>query len=192
MNKTFIYGRIPSQEECYRIMTQYSMLPNIAEHSYQVMCVTLAIADNLRKGVMVDRDLMIAAALLHDITKARSLKTQERHDLTGGLLLRELGFICIAEIVEQHVVFNNFKEYGALEEREIVFYADKRVMHNRIVTVDERIQDLVNRYGLTEEISDMIIENKCLIHSIECKIAGFMQVDLHEAIAAIESNSISY
>lgn len=65
--------RIPSQEECYTLMAQYLMLPNIIEHSRQVMRVALAITDNLKKDISINRDMVMAAALLHDITKTRSL-----------------------------------------------------------------------------------------------------------------------
>jgi uncharacterized protein len=55
----------------------------------------------------VNRDLVVATALLHDITKTRSLVTKERHDTSGGALVRELGFPRIAEIVEQRVIIQN-------------------------------------------------------------------------------------
>jgi putative nucleotidyltransferase with HDIG domain len=177
--------RIPSEEECYKLMALYSMLPNITKHSIQVMRVCRAIMDNLCNGVAINRDMVIAAALLHDITKTRSLGTRERHDVSGGSLLRELGFVRIAEIVEQHVYLKDMSREGALEEREIVFYADKRVMHDKIVTLDERLQDLVKRYGATEEIRSRIINNKSLVLSVEHKIASFMIMDLHEAVQNI-------
>ena len=112
--------RIPPREECDELMVQHSMRPNIVEHSIQVMHVSLAITDNLKNGVAVNRDLVIAAALLHDITKTRSFKTKERHDVSGGELLREMGFTSIAEIVEQHIFFQNLNPQGRLEERDIL------------------------------------------------------------------------
>ena len=174
--------RIPSRAECDELMVQYFMLPKIAEHSMQVMNVSLAIIDNLKSGVSVNRDLVIAAALLHDITKTRSLATKERHDASGGELLRELGFPRIAGIVEQHVIIQNLNLEGRLEEREIVYYADKRVLHDTIVTIEERVQDLIQRYGTVEEIRNLILQNKSQVLAIERKIADFMAIDLHRAI----------
>ena len=182
-----IRDRIPTREECNELMARYFMRPNIVEHSVQVMRVSMAITDNLKNDVTVNRDMVIAAALLHDITKTRSLKTQERHDASGGELLREIGFTCIAEIVEQHVHFRNLNPQGRLEEREIIYYADKRVMHDKIVTIEARVHDLVQRYGATEEIRNMIRNNKNLVLAIEKKIAGCMKVDLHRAIQEIAS-----
>lgn len=183
---TSIGDRIPSQEECEKLMAHHSMLPNIVEHSIQVMHVSLAITDNLKNGMAVNRNLVIAAALLHDITKTRSLKTNERHDISGGELLREMGFTSVAEIVEQHIVFQNLNPQGRLEEREIVYYADKRVTHDKIVTIDERVHYLIQRYGTTEEIRSRIFQNKNLVLAVESKIAYFMKIAINRAIEEIK------
>ena len=181
-----VRDRIPSREECDELMAKYSMLPNIVAHSQQVMRVSLAITDNLKNGVSINRDLVMAAALLHDITKTRSLKTREPHDQSGGELLRELGFASIGEIVKQHVILLDFNPKGRLEEREIINYADKRVMHDRIVSLTERVQDLIQRYGATEEIKSRIKQNESLVIAIEKKIAGFIVIDLDIAIQRIQ------
>jgi uncharacterized protein len=170
--------RIPSPEECNELMIRYSMRPNIIAHSRQVMRVALAITDNLKEGVTVNRELVRAAALLHDITKSRSLKTKESHDMSGGELLRSLGFPSIAGIVEQHVILYNFDPQGRLMEQEIIYYADKRVMHDRIVSLQERIEDLIARYGTGEEVRKRIMQNGRQALFVEKKIAGLMTIDI--------------
>ncbi|HQP49489.1 MAG TPA: HDIG domain-containing protein [Spirochaetota bacterium] len=180
---------IPDNEECYRLLRRYDMLPNIIAHSEQVARVALAIADDLIDPGSVNRELVRAAAVLHDITKTRSIATKERHDITGAALLRELGFDAIAFIVEQHVYFTNFKPEGSIEEREIVYYADKRVMHDVIVTVDRRVADLVKRYGVTEERRGQIVENQKKIIAIEEKINRHMQHDINEVIGSLDSGA---
>ena len=141
-------------------MAKYCMLPNIVAHSRQVMRVSLVITDNLKNGVSINRNLVMAAALFHDITKARSLETREPYDQSGGELLRELGFERIGEIVKQHVIILDFNPQERLEEREIINCADKRVMHDRIASLAERLEDLIRRYGTTEEIKNLIRQNK--------------------------------
>ena len=180
-----ITDRIPTKAECDKLMARYSMLPHIVAHSLQVMRVSLALTDHLKDGVTINRDIVIAAALLHDITKTRSLETKERHDASGGAVLRELGFPRIAEIVEQHVIIQNLNLEGNLEEREIVYYADKRVMHDTIVTIKERVHDLIQRYGTGEEIRNLILQNEAQILAVERKIAGFMKIDINHAIRKI-------
>jgi len=181
--------RIPSQKECDELMAKYCMLPNIIAHSRQVMRVALMITDNLKNGVSINRDLVMGAALLHDITKTRSLETREPHDQSGGELLRELGFARIGEIVKQHVILLDFNPQERLEEREIINYADKRVMHDRIVSLAERVEDLIQRYGATEEIKNLIRQNESQVFAVEKKIAGSMTVDLDCAIRRIPCES---
>lgn len=72
------------------------------------MRVSLALTDHLKKDVSVNRDLVLAAALLHDITKTRALQTKEKHDQTGGDLLAALGFAGVGDIVRQHVALTDF------------------------------------------------------------------------------------
>jgi len=177
--------KIPTEEECHELMARHSMLPNIVEHSLQVMRVSLAITDNLKEDVSISRELVIAGSLLHDITKTRSLQTKERHDASGGALLRELGYPDIAEIVEQHVIIHDLNLDGEIEEKEIVYYADKRVMHDTIVTLEERVHDLIQRYGAKEETRELILKNREQVLAVERKIAGFMKIDIHRAIQAI-------
>jgi uncharacterized protein len=179
-------NKIPSIDECYKIMEERMMLPNIKKHSLQVMKVAAAITDHLRIGVSINKGLVLAASLLHDITKTRSLNTREHHDKTGGDLLREMGYDNIADIVEEHVELKRYDVNEDLNEKEIVFYSDKRVTHDRIVTVEERVSDLLIRYGKTEEIRQHIINNKKSILEIEKKINNFMIRDINEVISAMK------
>ncbi len=174
--------RIPTREECDDLMVKYSMLPNIIAHSRQVMRVSLAITDHLKKEASVNRDLVLAAALLHDITKTRALQSKEKHDRSGGELLEALGFASVGEIVRQHVALTDFKPEGRLQEHEIVNYADKRVMHDRIVSLPERMKDLIKRYGITEEIRLLIRKNGDQVLAVEKKIMNCMAVPLETVI----------
>jgi len=180
-----IKDRIPDIAECEELMARYAMLPNIVEHSLQVMRVSVAITDHLKDGVSVNRNMVIAAALLHDITKTRSIKTKEKHASSGGKLLRELGFPEIAMIVEEHVTIRNLNLEGIIEEKEIVYYADKRVMHDKIVTLDERMHDLMQRYGTGEDMRNFLLHNREQALAVERKIADFMKIDIHHALQKI-------
>jgi hypothetical protein len=88
--------------------------------------------------------------------------------------------------VKQHVILLDFDPKGHLEEREIINYADKRVMHDRIVSLTERVEDLIQRYGTTEEIKNRILQNESKVIAIERKIAGCMAIDLDIAIQSIQ------
>jgi len=127
-----------------------------------------------------------SAALLHDIAKTRTIGSKElRHDMIGGQIMRDMGYDAIAEIVESHVVFERFNPGGGLEEREIVFYADKRVMHDRIVSIDDRVDDLVERYGINQRIVKLITENKAFVLQLESKLQSFLARDIDEIVSGV-------
>lgn len=167
--------RVPSGKECLALIEEHGMLPNIVAHSEAVMRVAAAIVDDLIDPDEVERPLVVAAALLHDITKTRALETKERHDESGGALARSLGMERIAEIIEQHVFLKDFDPEGPLLAKEIVYYADKRVMHDTVVSLDERVEDLVVRYGTTPERVALIRKNLEYARAVEAKIARRMR-----------------
>lgn len=128
------------------------MLPNIVRHSVMVERVAAGIAKALIKvGHALDLSEIAAAALLHDITKTKSIQTHENHAISGEQFLKELGYPRIGEIVGRHIELPISVTNGPLSSEEIVNYADKRVLHEDIVTLEERFEDLITRYGLTTE-----------------------------------------
>ena len=178
--------QIPTEEECFRLMKEHHMKPNIVDHSIQVKNVALAITDNLKEGVIINRKLVLAAALLHDIAKTRSIERQEpHHDRVGAEILRDMGLHEIGDICESHVYMDDFNEDGPLEEREIVHYADKRVMHDRVVSVEERIEDLVERYGNTQELKDYIRKNREFVDRLERKVRRHMNTEIETALTGL-------
>jgi|SRR3989339_300181 len=139
---------IPSETACMAIISETGMLENIIAHSLQVRRVSLLIADNLvNKGL--DRELLGAAALLHDITKTRSLQTREDHAKTGELLIAEKGYPEVGRIIGQHVFLGSCLTSGSPTEAEVVNYADKRVLHDSVVSLAQRMGYIVERYGVT-------------------------------------------
>lgn len=142
--------KIPSEEECRRLAAGMGMMEHIAAHSLQVCRVALLIADHLKQDGL-DRELIRAAALLHDITKTRSLETREDHAETGERLLAGLGYPEVGRIVGQHVHLEDRGAFAQPTEAGIVNYADKRVLHEEIVPLGERMGYILEKYGRTPE-----------------------------------------
>jgi uncharacterized protein len=177
---------VPTEDQCYEIMNQFHMLDNVKRHSIQVMNVSTALVKKLKDPTIVQIDLVRAAALLHDIAKTKAIQTKElRHDLLGGQIMREMGYEAIAAVVESHVFFAGFMPDGDLEAREIVFYADKRVLHDSIVSVDERVDDLAKRYGINDHIVRLITENKKFVLQVESKIQRFLTASIEEIVSSL-------
>jgi uncharacterized protein len=142
--------RIPTEAECGRLVAGMGMLENIVAHSRQVCRVSLLIVDHLQQDGL-NRELILAAALLHDITKTRSFQTGEDHAETGEQVLAEIGYPEVGRIVGQHVRLERYFASSGPTEAEIVNYADKRVLHDRVVPLSERMGYILEKYGREPE-----------------------------------------
>ncbi len=132
------------------------MLDNIRAHSYLVARVAEVLLDQLQKSkrtgaTLPDKNTVIAGALLHDIAKTECIKTNCHHARVGQRICEDLGYPEIGEIVAEHVVLSSFRKdlykEGTFGAKELVFYSDKRVNHDQIVSLPERLDYIVNRYG---------------------------------------------
>jgi uncharacterized protein len=149
--------RIPTQEQCFLLMCEMKMMDHIVLHSMQVCRVATFLTEHLNsRQNRLNYDLIRAAALLHDITKTRSFKTEENHALTGGQLLAEQGYPEVGDLVRQHVKLEEYPDPVTLGEAQIINYADKRVLHDRIVGLDKRLDYIMERYGKLPELQERI------------------------------------
>jgi uncharacterized protein len=144
--------RVPAHIECLDLLVTMDMPAHIQDHSRMVCRIALMLADGLiAAGVPINRELVMASALLHDITKPRSFATGENHAQTGGEYLSALGFPEVGDIVRQHVVLDRYFSAAEPSEAEIVNYADKRVLHDKVVALDDRMAYILERYAKTPE-----------------------------------------
>jgi len=140
--------KIPSKQQCFEFLFEMKTLEHIVAHSIQVGRVALFLQEHLkRSGLLLNRNLIQASALLHDITKTRSLETGEFHSQTGSDLLGSMGYPEVGDIVRQHVRLDTYSENDGVTEAAIVNYADKRVLHDRIVSLETRMEYILDKYG---------------------------------------------
>jgi uncharacterized protein len=150
--------RIPSRQDCLVLMEQTGMLPQIQGHSLQVCRVALCLGKNLISHFPeLDMALIEAGALLHDIAKTECLRTKGNHVEIGTEMVSARGFHSVARIVAQHVHFeNDFPPNGSIDEVVLVHYADKRVLHEEVVSLKERFAYLTKTYGKSEDVVERI------------------------------------
>lgn len=154
------------------------MLENIVSHSLEVAKIALFISVELnKKGRTIDLGLVEAASLLHDLTKAECLKTKDDHAQTASQQLKRMGYERVGDVVAQHVWLVKEGDPSCVSEEEIVNYADKRVMHDRIVPLEERFSDLKARYGLNRKAMDYLERLQEEVFGIENKIFFILQID---------------
>jgi uncharacterized domain HDIG len=158
---------VPSLAECIGLMEQYGMLPNIRHHSL----IVARLAEQVHHGLctvspdclQADRRMVISGALLHDIAKTPCLNGVCDHAKIGAEICRNHSYLEIASIVEQHVRLWDFDparyEQGIFTAREIVYYADKRVQHNTVVPLDQRLEYILDHYGKGNPERQKLIRN---------------------------------
>ena len=136
---------LPTTREVEDWWDQYGMLDNIRAHSKVVCQVALTLTDWLEQaGLVLCRKAVEVGALAHDIAKTPCLGTDRRHAEEGAEIVKHLGFPELAYIVHHHVTLPCGQP---LDETAVVNYADKRVNHDQVVTLQERYAYIMERYG---------------------------------------------
>lgn len=117
-------------------------------------------------GEKIDLKLLKQAALLHDLLRVADFRTfhpekfpdpvtaediavwkrlrekygHMHHAVAAAEILGKRGFTEMAEIIKKHRFLQIENEFNTWEEK-ILYYADKRVMHDKVVTLAERLRD---------------------------------------------------
>ncbi len=139
-----------SRKECIKLWDKYKMPDNVRQHSLLVNKVAVFLAERLvEKGEEVFIDLVDTASLLHDIGKMREIeKKTENHIAEGYEILQKENLVSQAIICRKHgslCALDPTSRPKTWEEK-LVFYADKRVLHDKIVSIQERLKDANKRY----------------------------------------------
>lgn len=169
---------IPTAEDCFEIMEKYGMLDHIRDHSVMVEKVANIIAREIKeRGFHISMEKVTAGALMHDIGKTLCLNSNQDHAAKGSEICIQNGFGEIAEIVEEHIRLKSFNPAQEINEKEIIYYADKRVNHDRIVSLEERLEYLLARYAENRmDLAELIKDNFLICREVEKKL--FDKLDL--------------
>lgn len=140
------------------------MLDNIRNHSWLVACIATKLAERAAEtGFDVDVAACRASGLLHDLAKTWCIQHGGSHAILGASwVVEETRHYGVAQGVILHVHWPwRLPEGKAICCLPIfVIYADKRVRHDQLVTIDERFDDLIKRYGKSEAARQSI-RNSC-------------------------------
>jgi uncharacterized protein len=172
---------LPSREECIEILRACHVPVHIVKHSQAVAKLGVFLARRLvEKEIPVNVDLVECACLLHDIfrvcefpledfsrfqqtvteeDKARWRKLKEQH---GGVQHEDAActylkdaYPVLAQTIRKH-------RYSAIVdpqdaprtwEEKLVYYADKRAMHDTIVPLQERLDEAHKRNAARRKAS---------------------------------------
>lgn len=130
---------IPSEAECEALLQFHSVPASVVAHSRAVAAVAISLARSLAThNVQLNLALVRAAALLHDLAKG-----EPNHAAVAARRLRAFGFDRVADVIAVHSDLSSFSD---LDERAVVFLADKLVRNDQIVSIDERFASALERY----------------------------------------------
>lgn len=171
----------PTEAQCVSWWDRFGMPEHIREHSRKVALVAVQLAEAARaRGLGLCIDTVRASALLHDLAKIYCVRHGGNHSQLGGAWVMALtGDPLIAQGVIHHVYWPFEVDLRRFFTPLAVLYGDKRVAHDRIVPIESRFGDLVERYGKTEEIRERIHSTNRQAKDIETALSQLLEVDLN-------------
>lgn len=123
--------------EISRLYQKYETPVRVIRHMRKVA----ELADQLMDGMpmpRLNRARVMKACLLHDLCRA-----EKQHARVSAEAIRKEGYPVIAALVAVHheAAYSEREAQGPLTEAEILFYADKRVQEDVLVSVEERFRE---------------------------------------------------
>ncbi|NCC24086.1 MAG: phosphohydrolase [Deltaproteobacteria bacterium] len=173
---------IPSDGQCQAWWDEYEMLDNVRVHSLAVARVASALAEMASPGTENDylRRAVRASALLHDLAKSYTIRHGGHHNQLGGAWVMNLtGNPLVAQGVIHHVFWPGRIDLDAFFLPLVIIYSDKRVRHDQVVSLQERKEDLLIRYGINERSKSHIAKSFDQTTHIERELEQRTGVSLH-------------
>lgn len=149
---------IPDDARIDQWMQEADVLPNIRAHMELVTdCVQKACDALLQKSIVIRPRALRAAAKLHDLLRFLDFpagNTEDRpawniwrkrfsknHEIAVTEFLRQEGFYEIGMMIRTHGAPRTNDDVPHTIEQKVLNYCDKRVLHDRLVSLDERFDD---------------------------------------------------
>ncbi len=144
---------LPRVATCLGWLQQQVTALNLIQHQLSVAAIAYQLALWMRANATpVDPLLAHRGGLLHDIGKIAPQKEGQHlsHSEFGAQTLESLGQPLLAEITRRHMLFNLVGPDPApiTWEQKLVYFADKLMERNGLVSLQERLDLLQQRYTL--------------------------------------------
>ncbi len=162
---------IPTRTQCLLLFDRFNLPSQKRIHVEEVTRLALFMADKLvAQGIEVNRPLLEASALLHDIDKNIPKKEGERHPETGVRVLRELGYTEVAAVVARHSLYHilNPKTAPQSWEEKLLYLADKMTKYE-VIGIKHRFA-LWFKEGLPPEAEIGLTASLPLVEALEQEV----------------------
>jgi len=183
---------------------QQSLLPNLTQcldwtliegtsaalrsHVELVACVAYTLAAWLRSaGQGVDPLLAHRGGILHDLCKMSAKGQGLNHGQAARAVLLDKGQPRLAEIARTHMLFNLIDPASSPHtwEEKLVYYADKLIEKNQILSVEQRLAGFRERYSMVPEMIDQV---SAAILPLEQEICAPLNMDADELLRQMQES----
>jgi putative nucleotidyltransferase with HDIG domain len=174
---------IPATGECEAMLMHQQVPDAVVRHSRKVAEVAGKIADALSEaGLAIKPELVRAGALLHDLAKG-----QPDHAQAGAAILRDLGMPKVAHVVAAHT---EMEFAGTIDERAIVYLADKLTGGDRLVTLDERFRRALDRFRDHADALQAARRRKVVAERIAVAVEARLGMPLFAVLSSGDASSV--
>lgn len=160
---------LPTRKECLAILAEYHVPPHIVSHSKTVAKLAVFLAQRLiEKGEEINVELLERACLLHDLLRVHDFKESDYNKFEHNLPKEEKAkwqqlrakykstdhengaydvlkdkYPAIALTIKRHRYMSllDKQDHPETWEEKLLYYADKRVMHDKIVPLKQRLAE---------------------------------------------------
>lgn len=181
-----------NKKEIQEIYHEFHTPKHIIAHMKMVAKVAKTLSKKIiAKGIKIDQELIENAALLHDVVRCVDFKNIEEkvfrikpknsdlecwkklwkkyhkvgHEKAMAKILRARGHKKLANLISKHGFFSIW-ELKTIEEK-ILYYSDKRVDRDKIVTLEVRFSEGEKRNGSPKDDPELVISTKKKIYELE-------------------------
>lgn len=162
--------KLPTRKQCLDLLEQHCVPEHIVKHSIVAAKLAVFLAEKLKeKGISVDVELIDRACLLHDVARpcdfrgsdcSQQAVTEDRakwqqlkakypglchENIAYELLRKEYPELALAVKRHRYKAILDEKEKPTTWEEKLIYYADKRIMHDKIMPLKERLEEAHSR-----------------------------------------------
>ena len=192
----------PSNKECLAILAEYHVPLHIISHSKVVAKLAVFLAQRLNEnGEVVDVALLEGACLLHDLLRVHDFKESDynrfeqnlpeeekakwqqirakykacsHEDAAHDILKEQYPSLALTIKRHRYMALLSKKDRPDTWEEKLLYYADKRVMHDKIMSLQQRLAEGHKRnmhlHGLAEQSKINTSKVDPLIYEMEKEI----------------------
>lgn len=155
-----------TENECQVLMQKVCKLPgSLIHHCHRVACVGAVLARAVNsKGGALDVHLIHSAARVHDVAR-----TEKNHAAAGARLLNAMGFPAMAALVAIHMEISLAQD-SPVDEAQILYLADKLVAGTTVVSLRQRFDAKLKKYGHDPKASEAIDQHRRAALMIQNKV----------------------